>query len=118
MAHPSKLAPIVGDLSADNPGKQEALVDLTFLRFPHIDPVSSAKNCDEALCFDDTLDWPYVRVRLDGADIPSTRGWGCVRLATTPSGKRVGEDILPREKYGLGGRHNALVGLSTYNLLH
>ena len=79
-------------------------MDTASVRFPNVDPVTSATNCEEAFALEKSIDWPYVRVRLDGTDIPSMRGRGVVCHATTSSGKRLAEDILPEANDGFG--HN------------
>ena len=83
------------------------MVDAASFRFPNVDPKSSATNCDEDLALDHSIDWPYVRGRVDGTDVVSIRGRGVICLATTQGGKRLGEDILPEANGGSGGLHNA-----------
>ena len=83
------------------------MVDAASFRFPNVDPKSSATNCDEDLGFDHSIDWPYVRGRVDGADVASIRERSGICLATTQGGKRLAEDILPEANGGSGGLHNA-----------
>ena len=83
------------------------MVDAASFRFPNVDPKSSATNCDEDLGFDHSIDWPYVRGRVDGADVASIRERSGICLATTQGGKRLAEDILPEANGGSEGLHNA-----------